>query len=348
MTASHNDLPEKIDASIDKAIDYLYHHQFPNGEFVSYIAPDEAMQEWCAPEGVNFLTGLIGLCLLPHQHLPIVDQILTNITNSLRYQMMRGGVWQHQTKAHRAYDYLAPDADDTAMISTLLKARNVPFPDNRGLMLCNRAGNGLFYTWFTLHGNFVKNSTAFWRLIARELKHPFKVLFYWAKGVHNRNDIDAVVNANVVSYLGHSEFTEPSIKYLSDLLVNDKEANSDKWYLNPLVYYYFIARLVPLKIEPIAAIKDLLIKKIKKAATESAAFQTCDMEVAITLSSLLRLGCKDSDTANYIEHLLFSQKDKGNWERYAFYTLPPKTLFWGSEELTTALCIEALHLYKEF
>lgn len=338
---------EKIDSAINRAIHYLSQHQLPNGEFIAYMAPDEAMQEHCAPDSGNYMTGLIGLCLLPLQHWPVVDNILTKCTNYLSYQMMRGGVWQHQSKSHRWFKYLAPDIDDTTLISSLLKQRKVSFPDNLPLLLYNKTKNGTFYTWFTIHNTFWRYSKTYWRLILRELKHPIINLVFWSRHEHSRNDIDAIANANLIAYLGHSQTTEPAIKYIVELIKQNKEGGSDKWYFNPIVYYYFIARLAFIEITPILDLKDLLVQKINSAIASKKNFLNCPLEIALAVSSLLMLNHNNDDIELYTKKLLQLQKATGEWDRYAFYSAGPRLLaFWGCEELTTALSIEALNLYN--
>ncbi|GAB3415765.1 prenyltransferase/squalene oxidase repeat-containing protein [Niabella aquatica] len=338
---------EKIDSAIDTAIHYLSQHQLPNGEFIAYMAPDEAMQDpSCSYESMTYTTALIAQCLLPYQNRPEVDTILKKVTAFLQYQTMRGGVWNFFAKYHPLFKFLPPDTDDTAIISALLKKRNINFPDNVPLLLSNRAPNGVFYTWFTLHKNFRKYPKAFWRLIARELKYPVKILFFWMKEDLKRDDIGPVVNANIVAYLGYSEITKPAVDYIVDTLKKNKE--SDNWYKNIFIYYYFIARLNVLNIPEIVEIRELLIKKIIYQIHNSRTYFNCPLELAVGITSLLMLNEDGPLIEKSMRQLLLLQTKDGEWERYGFYTTPSQARFWGSEELTTALGIEALHLYRQY
>ncbi len=339
-------LSEKIDDSIDRAIGYLSRHQLHNGEFVAYMAPDPEMQEWCAPDSITGITAVIGSCLVPLQHREDVNNMLAKSVNFLTYNMFRGGVWGYYTKWNQLFKLLPPDTDDTVLISGFLKKRNALPVDNTPMLLLNRAKNGLFYTWFTIHNNFLQYSRTFWRLIARELKLPVKSILFWTMNDHRRNDIDVVVNANIVCYLGYNEITKPAVKFIRDVLVQHREKGSDKWYLNEIVYYSFLSRLFELDIPEMTAIRELFITKLFNAIKASDIFENCDLELALGISSLLRLGVKDEKVTQYLELLLSRQSKNGEWSRFELVSGPSRKLVWGSEETTTAYCIEALHLYR--
>lgn len=338
---------EDMDSAIDRGIRFLEEHQLHNGEFMTYISADEKMLQWAAPESTTYMTAVIGHCLLHVQQRPAVDRILLKSTAFLKYQAMRSGVWNFFTRFHWIFRLSPPDADDTAIISSLLRSRNEPFVDNVAILLENRSGKGLFYTWFTIHPTFYNYSGAFWRLIARELKQPLKNLVFWMRDDINRGDIDPVVNANVIAYLGHTKDTERAINFIVDLIVNKAENNADNWYKNPFVFYYFIARLVPLNITPVVALKSVIEQRIVEEAKKDNYFFNCDLYMAMAASSLIMLGSKNELIKNIIQKIISLQAETGCWKRHAFFTIPTKKFFWGCEELTTALCIEALHLYKK-
>lgn len=339
-------LLKKIDNSIEKAIKYLVEHQLASGEFTTYMAPDSEMQEWCVPESNTGFTAEIGNCLLPFQDDPSVNQLLTKATNYLLYQDVRGGIWQFYAKWHPKFKILPPDVDDTALVSNFLKKRNISYPNNIPTLLLNRNKQGLFYTWFTFHSNFLKYSKKYWRLIARELKAPVKTFLYWRIATHRRNDIDLVINANVTCYMGYNEITKPVVSFIKDALVKSKGKIPDKWYLNEIVHYYFISRLYDLEIPEMLEIKPLFENKIKKAIETSKNFRRCDLEIALATTSLIKLKTEEDVIEDYINLLIARQAPNGEWQRYELVTGGP--LVWGSEEATTAYCIEALYSYKKY
>lgn len=342
--SQNDELLFKVDLAIEKSIGYLEHRQMHNGEFLAYISGDETMQQWCAPDSTNYMTAIIAHCLLPLQQYPAVDKMLKKSTDFFQYQMMRGGTWNYLTKFHWLFRLNAPDVDDTALISDLLKKRNIPIPNNIALLKSNRNADGLFYTWFTFHGRLRSYPPTFWKIVARELKSPFSNLLLWKKSGINRNDIDSAINANVISYLGHSEITEQAIQFLVKLIKENSEAHSDHYYKNPFVFYYFVSRLVWFGIQPLVKIKNLIAHKLNNLV-QTHKSPLCDLELAIAVSSLLMLHEPADKVTHQVWELLQRQSTSFHWKRHAFYSTS-RGYYWGCEELTTALCIEALHLYK--
>jgi len=68
----------------------------------------------------------------------------------------------------------------------------------------------------------------------------------------------------------------------------------------------------------------------------------------LAISTLLNLGrsLDDARSLAALDLLLESQRSDGSWRRQAYYTGPepptPHSAWFGSEALTTCLCLEAL------
>jgi hypothetical protein len=56
----------------------------------------------------------------------------------------------------------------------------------------------------------------------------------------------------------------------------------------------------------------------------------------MALSALLTFDPDAARTGELLRNILGAQRPDGGWDAYAFYNV------WGSEELTTAFCLEAL------
>ena len=336
---------DSLDQSINLGIDYLYEHQYPNGEFCTYYAPDINMQEWCVPDSTVFPTSIIAGTLLGLRTLPKVREMLSSTTGFLRYQIMRGSVWNHFTKWHPLFTYEPPDVDNSVCASYVLKTLEVDFPENRKLILSNRNKEGLFYTWFVLHG--LKVSRINLHIVAREFKRPFKSIAFWFKNSGKRDDIDAVVNANALFYLGLSDETFPVVSYLINVIQENRELSCDKWYHNIFIIYYFITRnyaTVP-GLEPV---KEPIISRILATGHSDGSFGDSAMDTATALISLLNLNYRDEKLHLTADYLINTQHESGCWNRSIFfYSGANKDVGWGSEELTTGFCTEALAKYKE-
>jgi hypothetical protein len=335
----------KLDNSIQNGIDYLHEHQLPNGEFSCYYAPDDEMKQWCVPDSVVFFTSLIASSMLQLRQNNKVNHILLAAAGFLKYQMMRGGVWNYFTKWNPLFEYSPADIDDTVFASHVLRSLQIDFTSNTAALLANRNTNGLFYTWFIIRPSITFTKTNF-AVMARELKRPLKSIIFWKKHQGGRNDIDAAVNANVLFHLGLNENTQTIVKYLLNIITERKETDCDKWYRNPLTLYYFISRNYPY-VSQLSEAKDQIIERIYALYKEDGYFGSSALETALAVSTLVNFGYTDDRLKRAVDFLVNTQQESGCWARHIFfYSGPSKIVGWGSEELVTAYCIEALNKYN--
>lgn len=341
-------MKNNLNQAIERGIAYLEDHQLPNGEFLFYMSGDVAMRGWNLPESCNFPAALIGNCLLGLKKRDKVEQILLNTANFLKYQIDRGGIWNHYTILHRLRNICPNDVDDTACISVFLKTMNFDFPmyRNQQLILDNRRGDGLFYTWITFRLR-PNSNVVYWYYALKELKYLFRSLIFWYKFECSRYDVDTVVNSNVLFYLGKRKETEPIIAHLIQVIKENKEDHCDKWYHSPLIIYYFISRNIRAGISELKEIQPELIKRIVSKSLNNGSFGESELETAVAISSLIYLDYLGPEVEKGINYLTETQSERGHWKRWGYYFGGPKKLVcWGSEELTSAFCLEALGLYE--
>ena len=343
------DISNNLDQAINRGVQYLYHHQFPNGEFCAYVANDAPMQLWTATDSTVFPTALISAALLSLEELPKVDEILKKATFFFECQMHKGGVWNHFTNRHSLRALCPFDVDDTACVSAVFRDRGInwPLPSNVPLLLANRSSNGLFYTWYVLRFRWIQNRT-YWRICLKEALHPVKSFFFWRTGEARRADIDAVVNANVLYYLGESQHTKPIIQYLIRIIEEHREDNCDTWYRNPYAVYYFMSRNHYVGCHGLDPIKAPIIERILQSAKPDGSLGENLLDTALAACTLLNFRHHSPMLKQAIQHLISKQRDTGEWERWILYWGGPKLLLgWGSEELTSAFCLEALSRYQK-
>jgi hypothetical protein len=236
------------------------------------------------------------------------------------------GLWRHWPAVHPHAHELPPDLDDTSCASAALSAAGRVYPDNRALIIGNRARDGRFRTW---------------KLTFRDLRHPL-VLFYFFRTTSARpNDVDAVVNANVLHYLGAVPETRAVVAYLIDILQQNRERQCDKWYDNPFAVWYFFSRA------------------LHRAAPETRTIFQAKLAVATPANALEHalLACtlRYFDLPGPVDAILDAQLQSGAWPAAPLYHGGRRRLrngdfaephrdtpYWGSEELTTSFCIEAL------
>ena len=341
-------LADQLDTAIARGLAYLSQHQYPSGEFCCYIAADEPMQGWCITESTVFATMVVASCLLPFAARPETDVMLTRATNYLQYQMHRGGVWPVFSDRHPWHSIVPYDTDSLAYASALMQARGIdcPRPGNVPLLLANRNKKGLFYTWFLLRLRWQPNRTH-WRVTAREVLHPITSLFFWRANECTRSDVDMGINTNILYYLGDVEATQPIIAELLRVIAEHREHDCDKWYRNPFTIYYLLSRVYQQGVIKLEPARQPIIQRILATAQPTGQLGKSVFDTALAVTTLLNLGCTAPAVGKAVNFILQTQSAFGEWPRWLFYYGGPKLLQgWGSEEITTGFCLEALARYR--
>lgn len=301
-----------IAAAIDRGVAFLERAQLPSGE-LRVLASGK-------PDPSVFPTALAAHSL---SFAPRAARVRERALDFLASEMEPRGLWKHWPREHPYHHQLPPDLDDTSCASAALVRAGRPFPDNRALLLRNRRRDGLFYTW---------------KLTRAQLLHPLVAFAFFTKTSAKPFDVDAVVNANALHYLGDP----PGVAaHLVRVLREGRETQCDKWYENRFAVWYFFSRAL---VGNTPEAGELITKKIAAATPSNA------LEHALAICAL-----RDWNRSADATPLLVSQLDSGAWpaaplyhggrarRRDGTFAAPhPDTPHWGSEELTTAFCIEAL------
>jgi len=338
----------KINDSITKGVLYLEEHQYPSGEFCCYIAADDPMLGWCIPESTVFATMVVASCLLSLAERPEVNTMVSKATDYIAGQMHKGGVWPVFSERHLWHDMVPYDTDSLVYASALMEDRGVQYleENNVTLLLANRNRQGLFYTWFVLRPRWPINQTL-WRLAFKEIKQPITSFFFWRANECTRIDIDLGINANVLYYLGDTEHTQPIVSALIQMIIEGREADCDKWYRNPYNIYYLLSRAYKRGVTSLKPIVKLIVERIQVGAQLSGQIGKSILDTAFATTALLNFGVDTPLTASAVNFLMEHQEQTGEWPRWLFYYGGPKLLQgWGSEELTTSFCLEALSTYQ--
>jgi prenyltransferase beta subunit len=154
------------------------------------------------------------------------------------------------------------------------------------------------------------------------------------------NNVDSVVNANVVFYLGEHDETKSTCRYLIDTINNDNESKSYRYYLDNMTLYYAVSRAYAHGTSWLSGARDAVIEKVLKSSKDHGSFGN-ELATACAVCSLAKFEYDDvtrlRDAARYLEQ---QQRADGSWRRVAMFH--GSGVYFGSEELTTALCLEAL------
>lgn len=307
----------EIRHAIEKGVAYLESAQLPSGEVPIETSPTPEMSDEGVREPCVFPAALAARTLSITSS---AARVRSRALDFLEHEMHPDGLWRHPS-SEKPQHYDTPlDVDDTSIASVALAAAGRRVPDNRRFLLANRDRGGLFRTW-----------------IVRWWPHPF-LTYRFFKYVAELRDVDAVVNANVVIYLGGCEETRPAIEYMLAALRADREMMSTIWYGSRFTVWYFFSQALH-EIAPEAG--EMIVPRVEAATPVNA------LERAVAISTLL-LWNRVPD----VQPLMDAQLRSGAWPRAGFYHMgrrrldsQPKPPWWGSEALTTVFAVEALTRY---
>jgi hypothetical protein len=310
--------PSRIQRAIERGVAYLESVQLASGELPIEVSPTADMTGENIREPCVFPTALAARML---SITPAADGVRSRALDFLEREMHPDGLWRHPSSAKPMHYDTPLDVDDTSLASVALADAGRPVPNNRRFLIANRNRRGLFKTW-----------------IVRWWPHPLLTYRFFKYTTAERGDVDAVVIANVVVYLGDCEETKPSIAHLLEVLLANNESRSTKWYESRFTVWYFFSHALR-EIAPEAG--EMIVPRVEAATPRNA------LELAAAISTLL-LWNRPTD----VTPLLDQQLDSGAWPRAGFYHMGIKEIspnvfratppWWGSEALTTMFAVEAL------
>ena len=342
LAHSRNDLEQ----AIAQAVDFLHDAQLPSGAFQIFCSPHPLLEEKCKQDYSTFQAAQISYCL-NFTKSERAEEIVRKAIRFLVSAMQDGCVWRYTCSPNP--DYLPPDVDDTACISFLLRRHGVSFPDNTGVILGNRDSRGLFYTWILPRLTWT-TQMSYWRVALRQFLKLRQLYWFYTVTECKPNDLDLVVNANVLHYLGERPETRPIIQYLVQIIEEQAEETCDKYYASRFNFYYFLSRNYAAGIRAFEAVGDTIVARIKSHAHPDGVIGSHILDTALAACALMDWqNWKDHSTIldDAIQAILRARGTNGGWQKFPFYySGPTKKLAWGSDEVTTGFCLEALSRYR--
>jgi 4-hydroxybenzoate polyprenyltransferase len=314
--------------AMTKSIEFLTSTQLPHGEFRTEIRQqDEAKSLWQF-DSSPFSTALILNSLSFLQSDKRVQQIRDKGTKFLKGEVEDYGLWRYWSSRNPKHNLIPPDLDDTCCISQLLKSNNIEFPDNRDIILNNRTSNGLFYTW----------------LLSTPKQNKLHSNDEWV--INQEEDICCVVNANTVLYLDADEECQDAINYLIEVFHSSPEQFYSPFYNHVTPFYYALSRIIYSRHSPLDSIKEELIERILSLQKYNGSFGD-ELKTALAVCSLLNCGFDGDNLTSALDFLIQNQQSDGSWRRIPWYGGHADKAMYGSAELTTGFCLEALARYRD-
>lgn len=295
--------------AVSRGLDFLGDVVGPDGAWPCPRYGDTALTGQPDPEYPPFAAGVAALALNacddPRAR-ALHARTAAYLTGTARYP----GVWRY-------WPTIPPDMDDTAICSLVAIAHPwVLLGRNVALILANRDGEGRFLTW----------------MLPKKFAHEIG------------NEVDAVVNANMVAYLGDCPETQAAQRWVGTVVMQGREAESTPNYCDEMDLYFAIARAASLAGPSFSLLRPFIADRIRERLAEGSG-RGGVMHVAQALSALDMLGLREraAESGPALDRLLDSQLPNGAWPKCLAWQNPnPPYGGFGSEALTTAFCIEAL------
>lgn len=334
MPPDSPDLP----ARLDSALTFLRNEQRPNGEFPTFFGSHPLLAPVRRFDSTTFATTYV-LHALSYVERERVSEMTAKALSFVEAEMERHGVWRYWPSGHRRHREVPPDVDDTCCAAAALRRFGRSLPENQELILANRNRAGLFYTWLAPR---VARTTCreYWSVTLRQAPVTRRRVSFWLRTDAAPADIDCVVNANVLHYLGRRAEARPVADLLARALEEGREARCDKWHANACSFYYAVSRAYARGIPDLERMREPLIARAQEALARTD--DLAPAEVALAACALLNLGHGGAALDSACRRLAESQGADGGWPAFTLWSGPDSAYGWGSEALTTAFCVEAL------
>jgi len=338
--------PNDLDRGVERGLEFLRRSQLPSGEFKVFMSTDANLEQDCVVDSSPFPTALIAYSL-GFSDSRSAEEMVNKCLRFFLTEMEGQGLWRYWTKDHKYHSIIPPDLDDIACVSYVLRRHSVPFPSNLELVCANRNKEGLFYTWLTPRWPPPLN-VRYLSAVFRQWLSPLKLYYFWKLNESAPHDVDCVVNANVLFYVGESEATRAVPGYLMDVIRRGAEDTCDKWHLNRFTFYYVVSRNFHAGVSSLELVREEVVAKIVREAKPDGSIGDNALDTALAVCAMLYWNSSPPELERAIEFLVAKQDETGNWPRVALYYGGPKKYYgWGSEELTTGFCLEALLRYRQ-
>lgn len=161
--------------------------------------------------------------------------------------------------------------------------------------------------------------------------------------LNSEAELDVVVNANILLYLASTgQPTAALARFLVEMVIQRGFRRLSSFALSEAPSFYALARAYRHGPAPeLAPLLPALADAVRKHQRADGSFGD-ELETALSLTALLDVGQLGSRLDATADWLRVRQRSDGSWPARVFFCDFAPT-YYGSAELTTALCAEALH-----
>src|SRR5258708_22437196 len=160
---------------------------------------------------------------------------------------------------------------------------------------------------------------SYWRVVLRHLLELRQLYWFYTVSECKRSDLDLVVNASVLHYLGERPETGPVIRCLIQTIEEQTEETCDKYYASRFTFYYFLSRNYAAGIRAFEVVGDTIVARIKSYAHPDGGIGDHILHTAQAACALM--DWKDHSTVldNAIQAILRARDSSGGGQKFPFY-----------------------------
>ena len=333
---------EDCERAIRKGLDFLAKNQLPSGEFKTLVSRDMELAVEPRHDSSPFATAHI-VSSLASFNFEECNPIIQCAAKFLLSQRLIGGLWKFWVKNHPGFWDIPADMDDTCVVSLALRDAKITFSQNLGVLTGNMDESGRFFTWIQRRPLHTRKIFSLWILLPIA-KSVLGRKGFFQTGEARREDIDAVVNANVVRHFAaHSRATSGAVEWLWQVIQSGGEKSADRYYQNEFALYHSIARGLQDNVTPFFRFKTMMQNRMVDRLNENGSIGQTVQDTALAAVALVAVGANREVIQKTACYLLSQQRADGSWSAHSYYYGGwSRDFCWGSRELTTGFCIEAL------
>ncbi len=105
--------------------------------------------------------------------------------------------------------------------------------------------------------------------------------------------------------------------------------------------YYFASRALSKGVKALMPAKPAMLQRILSQQRPDGSFGD-ELLTGLAVCALVNLEERPERLDQAVQYLLSTQRDDGSWKRIPMYGGPPTPTTFGSADLTTGICLEAL------
>ena len=315
-------IEERVESAVRRGLAFLDEMVADDGIWPCMRYEDPALAGPSQREAVPFMSAL-GVLALEGCGAPGAEALRSRTRAWLQRTMEYPGVWRY-------WYTLPPDVDDTAVCSLAAGVHLwLAFRKNARHLLSNRDGEGRFRTWMYTSDDRSRVT----------------------------HDVDPVVNANAIAWLGDRPETRGAQRWIERLVEEEREAGRSRWYPEPMDLYVALVRAIDRAKPALARLRPVLAQRIGQRRDERGRFG----DVYRTAGALCALDVLEAigpdEMRPSVEWLLDAQRPDGSWPACLVWQAQPPTIeqslalarepimWFAGEALPTACCIEAMERF---